>query len=437
VTDTPTHDRQLARPLGPLERRIAVVVAVVVASIGVIGAVVSFDAVSEELGSSFGGLAWLVPLGIDLGILAFSGLHLLLVRLEMPLPWLRLIPHGLIAATVWLNVEAGTTTVERLAHGVMPLLWALAVEVASHAVAVHTGLSSGRRMEGIRRSRWLLAPLSTAVLWRRMVLWEVRSYAQALELERERLLARADLAATYGRVAWRWRAPLAERVRLRLGAAPRCAELITTSAPAVAETTPAVGAVTTSGVGAPALPAPALGTGTGSAAATGEGGSPVAEPVRVGTATGTDTGTPVGTATGTPRAEETGTATGGTGGTGTGRAGTTGTPRPRRTGTATGTTGGTATGTNRSSKTGTATGTGRSPKTGTDNGPSLTDQMRAYARQLIAEGGEPTGPMLHTKFGGNPATGLGRRIAREAKEEAAARAERGEDDDERARVNAR
>jgi len=63
----------------------------------------------------------------------------------------------------------------------------------------------------------LLAPVSTLQLWRRMVLWETRSYSDALRRERHRVLACTDLQDRWGRWAWRWRAPRRARVLYRLG----------------------------------------------------------------------------------------------------------------------------------------------------------------------------------------------------------------------------
>nr|WP_319273437.1 hypothetical protein [Streptomyces sp. ID03-2B] len=71
-------------------------------------------------------------------------------------------------------------------------------------------------MDKIRASRWLLAFPSTFALWRRMTLWEVTSYADALTRERERLLARAELRERHGR-RWRSQTPRRERVLLKLG----------------------------------------------------------------------------------------------------------------------------------------------------------------------------------------------------------------------------
>jgi hypothetical protein len=82
---------------------------------------------------------------------------------------------------------------------------------------VRAGLAAGTALDRIRLSRWLLAPLPTARLARRMVLWEVRSYPDALRRERDRLLALTELQDTYGRLAWRWRAPRRIRALYRLG----------------------------------------------------------------------------------------------------------------------------------------------------------------------------------------------------------------------------
>jgi hypothetical protein len=70
-------------------------------------------------------------------------------------------------------------------------------------------------MEGVRFWRWFLSPVPTFRLWRRMKLWELRSYEQAVELERNRLVYQAHLRARYGR-AWRRKAPMHARMPLRL-----------------------------------------------------------------------------------------------------------------------------------------------------------------------------------------------------------------------------
>jgi hypothetical protein len=205
------------RPLTPAETKVAGVVAAGVGGLGLIGFANSFAAVQAAAVGSFGRMAWTVPLGIDVGIAVFSALDIVLARLDMRLPWLRLVPWSLTAATVYLNVARADDVFGVVAHAAGPALWVLAVEVGAHVARVRAGLASGRRMDRVRTSRWVLAPLATARLWRRMVLWEVRSYPDALGRERDRVLALTDLQDRHGWIRWRWRAPRRDRALYRLG----------------------------------------------------------------------------------------------------------------------------------------------------------------------------------------------------------------------------
>jgi Protein of unknown function (DUF2637) len=217
VSSTSSHG---PAALGRGERAAAGVVVALVVVLGVIGAVNSFRAVADAVEPSFGGLAWTVPVGVDVGIAVFTALDLLLGRMGMRMAWLRLVPWVLVVTTIYLNVAGEHDPVAAVAHGVLPGLWVIAVEAGSHVVRRHVGLSSsraGERMDRVRSSRWLLAPASMLRLWRRMVLWETRSYSEALRRERTRLLARTELQDQWGALVWRWRAPRRERALYRLG----------------------------------------------------------------------------------------------------------------------------------------------------------------------------------------------------------------------------
>ncbi|MCZ0994642.1 DUF2637 domain-containing protein [Streptomyces noursei] len=100
-------------------------------------------------------------------------------------------------------------------HAVIPVLFVVAVEAARHAVGRIADLTADRHMEGVRLARWLLAFPSTFRLWRRMKLWELRSYEQVIQLEQDRLVYQARLRARYGR-GWRRRAPVESLMPLRL-----------------------------------------------------------------------------------------------------------------------------------------------------------------------------------------------------------------------------
>jgi hypothetical protein len=203
-------------PLSRGERALLAGAALLGVGVGGVGLALSFDTVSAA------GTAWgfatpqMLPLAIDLAIPTFTVVNLLLIRMDMALSWVRWVPWLLTLVTCWLNIAAGTSMAARAAHGTMPLLWVVLSEVAAHVYAVRVGVATGRRMEKIRRSRWLLAPVTTFALWRRMTLWEITSYGDALARERERQLACAELRERYGR-RWRSRTDRRTRVLLKLG----------------------------------------------------------------------------------------------------------------------------------------------------------------------------------------------------------------------------
>lgn len=207
--------------LGTGERVGAAVIAVLATLLGVIGFVNSFERVEAAVAPSFGGLAWSVPLGIDIGIAVFTGLDLVMARLGMRLAWLRVVPWALVAVTIYLNVADEADPVAMVAHAALPGLWVIAVEVGAHMVRHWAGLNgTGRdrqRLDRVRLSRWVLAPVSTARLRRRMILQEIVSYREALAWDGQRRRSKSDLQDRYGRLAWRWQAPRRERLDYRLG----------------------------------------------------------------------------------------------------------------------------------------------------------------------------------------------------------------------------
>ncbi|WP_327396735.1 DUF2637 domain-containing protein [Streptomyces phaeochromogenes] len=204
-------------PLTRPELGLAGIGALAAAGVGALGLISSFAAVSEAAARWGFTSPWMLPVGIDVAIPVFTVANLLLIRMDMALAWVRFVPWVLTLITCGLNVAAGHEVWAKVAHGTMPLLWVVFSEIGAHIYAVRIGAATGRRMEKIRFSRWLLAFPSTFALWRRMTLWEITSYSEALAREKERQLARADLRETYG---WKWRTktPRRERVMLRMGA---------------------------------------------------------------------------------------------------------------------------------------------------------------------------------------------------------------------------
>ncbi|MFD9396016.1 DUF2637 domain-containing protein [Streptomyces sp. NPDC060000] len=188
--------------------------AVIIAGIGFAG---SYAAVRElALEKGFGNFSYVFPIGIDAGICVLLALDLLLTWIRIPFPLLRQTAWLLTAATIAFNgAAAWPDPLGTGMHAVIPILFVVSVEAARHAIGRIADITADKHMEGVRLTRWLLSPLPTFLLWRRMKLWELRSYEQVIKLEQERLVYQARLHSRFGR-AWRRKAPVESLMPLRL-----------------------------------------------------------------------------------------------------------------------------------------------------------------------------------------------------------------------------
>ncbi|MFI9824595.1 DUF2637 domain-containing protein [Streptomyces sp. NPDC052013] len=188
--------------------------AVIIAGIGFAGSYSAVRELAEKKG--FGDFAYWFPIGIDAGIVVLLALDLLLTWIRIPFPLLRQTAWLLTAATIAFNGAAAWPDPLGVGmHAVIPVLFVVAVEAARHAIGRIADITADKHMEGVRLSRWLLSPVPTFRLWRRMKLWEVRSYERAVKLEQDRLIYQARLQARFGR-AWRRKAPVEALMPLRL-----------------------------------------------------------------------------------------------------------------------------------------------------------------------------------------------------------------------------
>ena len=164
------------------------------------GMFVSFTTVQINLEPWFPGdhRSAVVPLGVDIGILLFGMVDILLAYWDMPYALPRLFEWGLVGATAWLNVAGPEPKWVKAAHIVMPSLWAVSVQIVRKVILTRLGLINDTKMARIRFTRWILAPWSTMKLWRRMVLWEITDYTEALEREFNRLATQATAKQQWG-----------------------------------------------------------------------------------------------------------------------------------------------------------------------------------------------------------------------------------------------
>ncbi|MFF6953867.1 DUF2637 domain-containing protein [Streptomyces iakyrus] len=199
----------------------------IIAGIGFAG---SYTAVRElALDKGFGTFSHLFPIGIDAGICVTLALDLLLTWIRIPFPLLRHTAWLLTSATIAFNGAAAWPDPLGVAmHAVIPLLFVVTVEAARHAIGRIADITADTHMEPVRLTRWLLSPIPTFLLWRRMKLWELRSYNHVIKLEQERLTYQARLRTHYGR-RWRRKAPIEALLPLQLA---RHGIPLTDSAPA-------------------------------------------------------------------------------------------------------------------------------------------------------------------------------------------------------------
>ncbi len=182
-----------------------------------IGFAGSYNAVRDlATAKGFGLFAYAFPIGVDAGIVVLLALDLVLTWLRIPFPLLRQTAWLLTVATIAFNAAASWGDPLGMGmHAVIPVLFVVVVEASRHAVGRIAAITADRHMESVRMLRWLLSPVPTFRLWRRMKLWELRSYDEVVRLEQNRLVYRAQLRFRYGR-GWRRSAPIQALLPLKL-----------------------------------------------------------------------------------------------------------------------------------------------------------------------------------------------------------------------------
>lgn len=214
ASTTPRRDR--SETTMRLVTVLALAGGVVLAGIGFAGSYKALQALGQAKG--FGDFSYVFPIGLDAGIVVLLALDLLLIRRRTPWPVLRLLAHTFTAGTIWFNAASGDKPpsedlVGAGMHAVIPLMFIASVEAGRRLVIRITALEDGRHSEGVPLHRWLLSPRPTFALWRRMKLWAVTSYQEAVAREQALTVYRVLLEKKYGSVR---KAPAEERLPLTM-----------------------------------------------------------------------------------------------------------------------------------------------------------------------------------------------------------------------------
>jgi Protein of unknown function (DUF2637) len=152
-------------------------------------------------------LPWLVPIGIDGGLVGVVVLDLVFAWTGSPVGWLRQLARLLTVGTVAADVTAGWPDPVAVGlHAAAPLMLLVMVEAGRAVLLRRVGLAAGTVRQAIPFGRWMLSPWRTWLLWRRMILWQINDYRAALELEARLRRAQMLLRIEFGR-HWKRHAP--------------------------------------------------------------------------------------------------------------------------------------------------------------------------------------------------------------------------------------
>ncbi|WP_026118986.1 DUF2637 domain-containing protein [Nocardiopsis ganjiahuensis] len=185
-------------------------------AVGVYGLVISYWTVRELAERLHMPLPALYPIGIEGGMVAVLAIDIVLTWIGRPIGWLRQVARILAGTAIGINAYAGMEhgPAAIIMHALAPAILIVGVEALRHHLLVLLEVPEER--EPIPRGRWLLAPLSTVAMWRRMILWQQPKYGEALDTHLDRHEALAELKRAFG---WRWkkRIPAGLAYRLSVG----------------------------------------------------------------------------------------------------------------------------------------------------------------------------------------------------------------------------
>ncbi|WP_138902842.1 DUF2637 domain-containing protein [Streptomyces albidochromogenes] len=182
---------------------LAVVGGAVLAGIGFTGSYSALVRLGQQ--HHFGWFAHVFPVGIDAGIVVLLALDLHMIRKHTPWPVVRLVAHFLTVCTIAFNAASAPKPIREdlvgaAMHGVLPVLFIVSVEAGRKLVMQAANIAAGTESAGVPLHRWLLSPFSSGAMFRRIKLYDLTSYPQAVKLEKARIVYRVMLERQYGSI---------------------------------------------------------------------------------------------------------------------------------------------------------------------------------------------------------------------------------------------
>jgi hypothetical protein len=185
-------------------RMTVLAVVVVAGALLAYGGAGSYESLSHLAASHGVPIPWLAPAGLDGGLAGTVILDMTFTLLGRPVFWLRIAARLFAASTVAFNAWSGWPD----PVGVTMRVFAPAlILVITEAVRQVLRWEQQEHVH-IPVLRWVLAPKPTFRIWRRMKLWGLASYRDAIELELDVRHSITKLREHYGRYRdWRASAP--------------------------------------------------------------------------------------------------------------------------------------------------------------------------------------------------------------------------------------
>lgn len=208
-------------PAEPTKGLAVLLVAIIVGATALAGlaGVLSYATMVDWARPELGEFAPLFPVTVDAGMLVFAAMTFYKTLKGYRRTGVRLATHALAGLSVLFNAMSGVVLEYQLMHATAPLVLIISTE-SLIGIAYKHRLETAPRLDRIRPSRWFLAPVSTLLMWRRMVLWEITSAETARQIDALRVRQLMEWQREHGRL-WRWKVRPAERAALRLALTSR------------------------------------------------------------------------------------------------------------------------------------------------------------------------------------------------------------------------
>ena len=193
-----TMDRPPRRPLTPVQKVIAAAIVLAALTLAGIGLYLSFEHVAafahERLGFKTLKKGQLFTLGVDTGIMVLIAVDLLMAWLKRPISYIRYVVWLLTLVTIVLNAASAAPRgrgwglldyVAAGSHAVVPILFIVVIEVGRTSIDRIVRPTERKDRSSPPFHRWVLSPVPTARLYRRMRLWGIHSYEDMVRREQD------------------------------------------------------------------------------------------------------------------------------------------------------------------------------------------------------------------------------------------------------------